>query len=198
MPHKFEPKDKNKLDTDWRRQNLPPLPTLEDLGLCPADIIADIGCGIGYFTVPAAQFVDRQNKVYALDTSAEMLAEVEKRAGEANVQNIVTVLTSEYDVKLPDRSVTFVLMVNVLHEIEDKSLFIREINRILTLNGKIAIIEWHKENADMGPPEEHRIGKDNVISMLQNLGFETGEPMEFAGKLYGLIAVKNKVLCMRV
>jgi len=194
MPHKFEAKDKNKLDTEWRRQNLPPLPTLEKFGLKAADTFADIGCGIGYFTVPAAQFVDGQNKVYALDTSDEMLAEVEKRAKEAGVQNIVSVLTSEYDFNLPDKSVTFALMVNVLHEIEDKARFIREINRILTLNGKIAIIEWNKENADMGPPAEHRIGQDEAASLLNSLGFETGEPMEFAGKFYGLVAVKNRDL----
>ncbi len=191
MPHKFEAKDKNKLDTEWRRQNLPPLPTLEKLGLSSADTFADIGCGIGYFTVPSAQFIDGQNKVYALDTSGEMLAEVEKRANEANVQNVVTVLTSEYDFNLPDNSITFALMVNVLHEIEDKPKFIREINRILALNGKIAIIEWHKENADMGPPAEHRVGQDEVALLLNTLGFETSEPMDFAGKFYGLVAVKN-------
>jgi ubiquinone/menaquinone biosynthesis C-methylase UbiE len=194
MPHKFEAKDKNKLDTEWRRQNLPPLPTLEKLGLKASDTFADIGCGIGYFTVPAAQFVDGQNKVYALDTSAEMLAETEKRAAEASVGNMITVLTDENDLKLPDASVTFALMVNVLHEIEDKQRFIREINRILALNGKIAVIEWNKENTDMGPPAEQRIGNDEVAALLNALGFKVGEPMEFAGKFYGLVAVKNKDL----
>lgn len=194
MPHKFEAKDMKKLDTEWRRQNLPPLPTLEKLGLSPADTVADIGCGVGYFTVPAAQFIAGINKVYALDTSAEMLTETLRRANEAGVQNIEAVLTDEYNLKLQDALVTFALMVNVLHEIEDKSKFIREINRILTLNGKIAVIEWHKENADMGPPAEHRIGQEETADLLNSLGFETGAVMDFAGKFYGLVAVKKRAL----
>jgi len=194
MPHKFEANDMKKLDTEWRRQNLPPLPTLEKLGLSPADTVADIGCGVGYFTVPAAQFIAGINKVYALDTSAEMLTETLRRANEAGVQNIEAVLTDEYDLKLQDALVTFALMVNVLHEIEDKSKFIREINRILTLNGKIAVIEWHKENADMGPPAEHRIGQEETAALLNSLGFETGAVMDFAGKFYGLVTVKKRAL----
>lgn len=194
MPHKFEAKDMKKLDTEWRRQNLPPLPTLEKLGLSPADTVADIGCGVGYFTVPAAQFIAGINKVYALDTSAEMLTETLRRANEAGVQNIEAVLTDEYNLKLQDALVTFALMVNVLHEIEDKSKFIREINRILTLNGKIAVIEWHKENADMGPPVEHRIGQEETAALLNSLGFEAGEAMDFAGRFYGVVGVKRSSL----
>ena len=102
MTHKFEPKNKNKLDNEWRRQNIPPLPTLEKLGLSSTDIVGDIGCGIGYFSISAAEMINSHNKVYALDTSEEMLTEVEKRASVADVSNIVTIKTSEYNLKLPD------------------------------------------------------------------------------------------------
>jgi ubiquinone/menaquinone biosynthesis C-methylase UbiE len=191
MAHKFDPLNLNKLDNAWRRQNLPPLPTLEKLGISPTDIIADIGCGVGYFTIPAAGMVDGANKVFALDTSAKMLAEVEKRISAGNILNIVAIKTSEYDLKLPDESVTFAFMVNVLHEIENKMQFIAEIKRILKPEGKIAIIEWEKENIEMGPPKEDRIGKDETAALLSSFGMVLNNSMQFVGLFYGLVAVKS-------
>lgn len=70
---------------------------------------------IGYFSIPAAEILTDRNKVFALDTSEEMLAKVGKRALVAGVSNVVTINTEEYDLKLPDDSITFALLVNVLH-----------------------------------------------------------------------------------
>lgn len=190
MTHKFDPININRLDNEWRRQNLPPLPTLEKLGLSSMDIVADIGCGVGYFTIPAAGMLESENMVYALDTSYQMLEEVKKRMSAAGVSNIVAIKTSEYDLKLPDESVTFALIVNVLHEIEDKAQFITEVTRILKPEGKIAIIEWEKENMEMGPPKEDRIGKDETIILLRSFGMRLSGSMQFADVSYGLVAVK--------
>jgi len=190
MTHKFDPININRLDNEWRRQNIPPLPTLEKLGLSSTDIVSDIGCGIGYFSIPAAGMLDSENKVYALDTSDQMLEEVKKRMSAANISNIVTIKTSEYDLKLPDESVTFALMVNVLHEIEDKAQFITEIRRILKPEGKIAIIEWEKENMEIGPPKEDRIGKDETAALLRSFDMILSGSIQITSVLYGLVAVK--------
>ncbi len=190
MTHKFDPANINRLDNEWRRQNIPPQPTLEKLGLTSADIVADIGCGIGYFTIPAAGMLASENMVYALDTSDQMLEEVKKRMSAADISNITAIKTSEYDLKLPEKSVTFALLVNVLHEIEDKAQFVTEVRRILKPEGKIAIIEWEKENMEMGPPKDHRIGKDETESLLKSAGIISASSMQITGALYGLVAVK--------
>jgi ubiquinone/menaquinone biosynthesis C-methylase UbiE len=191
MTHKFDPINLNRLDNEWRRQNIPPLATLEKLGLGSMDIVADIGCGVGYFTIPAAGMIESENKVYALDTSDQMLEEVKKRMSAADVSNIIAIKTSEYDLKLPDESVTFALIANVLHEIEDKAQFIIEVRRILKPEGKLAIIEWEKENMEMGPPKEDRIGKDETAALLRSFGMRLSSSMQFANALfYGLVAVK--------
>ncbi len=62
MVHKFNPKDLQKLDNPERRRLLPPEETLERLGLRKNDIIADIGCGIGYFSFAASKIVGTNGK----------------------------------------------------------------------------------------------------------------------------------------
>jgi len=190
MVHKFNPNSKKKLDDEWRRENLPPVETLKKLGLKTTDSVADIGCGIGYFTIPAAQMIG-DNSAYALDTSPEMLAEVELRSKAAGIKNIETVKTEELDLMIPDESVSFGLMVNVIHEIVDKIQFLEEISRIIKPGGKLAVIDWEKQAMEMGPPIDHRISSDEVKTLLKEIGFECQETMNFAKTFYGLVFVKN-------
>ncbi|MDR3583982.1 MAG: methyltransferase domain-containing protein [Desulfosporosinus sp.] len=191
MVHKFNPANKKKLDDPWRRENLPPIPTLEKLGLISGDTMADLGCGIGYFTIPAAEIVRESYKVFALDTSEEMLAEVEKRAVLAGLSNVVTVKTEEYDLMLPNESVSFALMVNVLHEIENKEKFLQEAHRLLKSTGKIAVVDWEKKLTEFGPPIDHRISIDEVRDMLERIGYKLIKDMQLAEVFYGLVAVKK-------
>lgn len=190
MAHKFNPINKNKLDNEWRRENLPPVETLEKLGLQAADVFADIGCGIGYFTIPAAKIIG-DNSAYALDTSPEMLAEVVQRSEAAGLNNIKTVKTEELDLLIPDEAVSFALLVNVIHEIVDKNQFLEETSRILKPGGKLAIVDWEKAQTEMGPPIDHRIAKDDVIAMLEEIGFYCQKTQAFTENFYGLVMVKN-------
>ncbi len=190
MVHKFNPENKTKLDNEWRRENLPPVETLEKLGLKASDSVADIGCGIGYFTIPAAKMIG-DNCAYALDTSPEMLAEVVQRSEAAGLNNIKTVKTEELDLLIPDEAVSFALLVNVIHEIVDKNQFLEEISRILKPGGRLAIIDWEKAQTPMGPPLDHRISKEEVTELLAEMNIICQQSLSFTENFYGLVLVKN-------
>ena len=188
--HKFNPLNKSKLDNEWRRAVLPPAKVLESLGLKQNDVVADVGCGIGYFTIPAAELA-APNKVYALDISEDMLAEVERRAQISGVENIVTVQTQEYDLKLPGSVVTFALLVNVIHEVDNKEKMLTEVSRILKPEGKLAIVDWEKIDMEAGPPVDVRIGREDIKQLLISTGFEILRDQDFRGIFYGISAVKK-------
>lgn len=187
MTHKFDAGNKSKLDSEWRRKSLPPELTLEKLGLDTEDILADIGCGIGYFTIPAAKILNPGNIIYALDTSAVMLEGLKERALESGVSNIITIQTEEYDLKLPDEVISFGLLVNVFHEIEEKQKFIQEIKRVLKPEGCLAIIEWKKESMEMGPPVSHRLSAEEIITILERENFKPYSKMEINGTYTALV-----------
>lgn len=190
MAHKFNASNKSKLDNEWRRENIPPKSTLKELGLLESDNFADIGCGIGYFSIAAADLVSENSKIFALDISDEMLEELEKRAVVADVSNIVTIKTNEYDLKLHDEAVSFSLLVNVLHELDDKDKFIKEIKRILKEDGKIAVMEWDKKEMDMGPPLDHRISRDELKKLFLDNNFKHESSNEYADMFYAEVFSK--------
>ena len=76
MSHKFNPASMHKLDNSGRREMLPPEKVLLLTGLKEGDIFLDIGAGIGYFAIPAAEITGESGKVIAADISPEMLDEL--------------------------------------------------------------------------------------------------------------------------
>lgn len=171
MTHKFDITQKSKLDNPKRRELLPVKQVLENIELKADEIFADIGCGIGYFSIPAAEIIGSLGKVYAVDVETEMLKELESRRIEHNIENIQVIHSEEYDLKLEDQLVSLAFLCTVLHEVEDKPRFLKEAKRILRKAGSIAIVEWIKRTSDWGPPISHRIAGDEVKELLQNAGF---------------------------
>lgn len=191
MTHKFNKSNRNKLDNEKRRQVMPPFKTLEMLGFTGGVDMADIGCGIGYFTIPAAEIADASSKIFALDISIEMLDDVEHRALEAGLSSIRPIIVEEYDLKLDNQSVGFVLVSNVLHEVDDKERFISEINRILKNGGRLAIIEWEKMQGESGPPLEDRLSYEELNELLSRNGYEGVEKQGIGQEFYGVTAIKK-------
>ena len=188
MSHKFDAKNKHKLDNAKRREMLPPEKTLISLGLKDGDIIADIGCGIGYFAIPASKIVGENGKVFAMDILPEMLKEVELKVKESSISNIETILTEENYLRLDSNKVTIAFISTVLHEAEDKEKFLSEIKRCICSNGRIAIVEWQKINGEFGPPIDHRLDKSELINILDKLGFSDVKSIDIGVDFYGIIA----------
>lgn len=190
MSHKFDVRNKHKLDNENRRKMLPPEKTLINLGLNAGDLMADIGCGIGYFSIPASKIVGDNGKIFALDILPEMLQEVEIRAKENNCNNIKTVLTEENNLKLEEGTITFAFISNVLHETEELDKFLGKVKKVMNSKGKIAIVEWQKINTEDGPPIEHRLDKLELAKLLDNLGFTDIRNIDISDNFYGITAEK--------
>lgn len=190
MTYKFDIKNKHMLDNERRREILPPEQTLISLNLNQGDIMADIGCGIGYFTFPASKIVGHNGKIYAMDILPEMLHDVEKRIQEDNISNIETILTEENDLMLEDNKVTRAFLCNVVHEAHEKEKFLREIKRIICPKGEIAIVEWEKINSDFGPPIKHRLDRMDLVKMLDIIGFSNIATIDMGEDFYGIMAQK--------
>lgn len=190
MAHKFGIHNKHKLDNEKRRAALPPYKTLADLGLQKGDIMADIGCGIGYFSIPAAEIVSESGKVFAIDISAEMIKELEGKLEENNTSNVKTIITEENDLKVDNDSISYAFICNVLHETDDIEVFLKEVMRVVKDIGKIVIVEWKKEESDYGPPLAHRLDHEEVSNAIANTGFKNIRYQEVGKYFYAVIAEK--------
>ena len=124
----------------------------------------DIGCGMGFFTIPMSGITGKNGKIIAVDLQPEMLAGLQKNAQKAGVDNI-TLHQCGYDtlnIKQWDESVGFVLIMMMLHEVPDADRLIREVHDALAPGGKLLFSE------PIGHVNKEKF--QHSVSMIQQTG----------------------------
>jgi ubiquinone/menaquinone biosynthesis C-methylase UbiE len=175
----------SKLEDPERLKELTPPETLKRVGLGGHDVVCDIGAGSGIFTIPAAKITD--NLVYALETDDEMLEVIAQKARNEKLTNIKTVKVTGDQFDIKENTADLVILVTVLHEIENKAAFIQEIKRIVKYNGRLVIIEFHKRQTPIGPPIVPRISQDEVMKLCNECGFVQSDEFNLGSNLYCMV-----------
>ncbi|HEY7983923.1 MAG TPA: methyltransferase domain-containing protein, partial [Ktedonobacterales bacterium] len=170
MPQKFDPRMKDQLLSDERQKLLQPAKLLRSLGLRAGDTLADIGCGPGFFTLPAAEIVGVRGLVYAADIQGDMLSAVKTRATEANLTNVQVIKSSDTEVPIRAASVDMALLAFTLHEIEPRARFLHRVSRLLKPTGKLVIIEWEKQSDAPSPPANPPLTAEDAIKDAEAAG----------------------------
>ncbi|WP_297058852.1 methyltransferase domain-containing protein [Thermosulfurimonas sp.] len=182
MAHRFDPREKHKLESPERRRHLPPERVLELLELKPGETLLDLGCGTGYFALPAAQRVGPSGRVFAVDVEEEMLAEVRKKA--SGIPQIELIRSETYRVPLPQAVAEAALLAFVLHEVEDPVRLLGEVRRLLKPGGRLLVLEWQKKETPMGPPVSERLTEEETRAFLKEAGFAALETSPFGDWFY--------------
>ncbi len=141
------------------------------LGLKPGMIVADIGAGVGYYSVRFAAKVGPAGKVFATDLQPEMLRLMRKRLERDHITNIEPVLGSETESKLPDQSLDMVVLVDVYHEFSEPRKMLASIRQALKPNGRLVLLEFRKEDPKVPIREEHKMSVAVVKQELAADGF---------------------------
>lgn len=103
--------------------------------------VADIGCGMGYFSITMGKMVGDTGAVIAVDLQQEMLDRMQKRAEKAGVSSrIRSVLAAENDIGIKE-PMDFVLAFWMVHEVPDIPQFLARVSLILKETGKFLIAE---------------------------------------------------------
>ena len=162
----------DRLDDPERLLWLPPAIVIGALGVRPGDVIADIGAGTGYFSLPLAEAVGPLGLVYAIDCQAEMLGRLQFKLDTGGISNIRAINADADSTGLPDASCNLVFLALVWHEIADRADLLREAKRILKPGGAIAVLDWRPDvKPEHGPPLHHRISASDAADSLHAAGF---------------------------
>ncbi len=145
---------------------------LDVLGVREGMIVADVGAGSGYFTMRIAKRVGASGRVIATDLQPEMLAMIEDKKKSAHLTNIVTILSTPRDAKLPRGEVDLVLMVDVYHELPYPAETLAQVRAALRPNGRVALVEYRAEDPKVAIKPEHKMTLDQVKKELAASRFE--------------------------
>jgi ubiquinone/menaquinone biosynthesis C-methylase UbiE len=130
----------------------------------PGDVALDVGCGMGYFSLPMAELVGPQGKVIAADLQEQMLAGLRRRAQRTNYSERIHPLLCSPDRIGLTEPLDFALAFWMVHEVQDQEAFLKEIHAALKEDGKFLIVE----------PRIHVSGRDfkRTVALADRLGFK--------------------------
>lgn len=144
---------------------------LAELRLRPGQVVCDLGCGNGFYTLELARRVGSTGTVYAVDIQPEMLKMLHKRMAAARLANIVPILGAEADPKLPRARFDLVLLVDVYHEFSHPEAMLAAIRRALRPGGQVALAEFRAEDPNVPIRPEHKMSKAQILREFNANGF---------------------------
>jgi ubiquinone/menaquinone biosynthesis C-methylase UbiE len=144
----------------------------EELKLKPGMAVCDMGSGNGYHTLPMAEAVGEKGKVYAVDIQPEMLEMLQKRAETKGFKNIVSIVNTTTDAKLPANSCDLILLVDVYHEFSNPVEMLTGMRKALKPGGVVVLVEFRSEDDSVPIKVEHKMSKPQIIKELAANGFK--------------------------
>jgi ubiquinone/menaquinone biosynthesis C-methylase UbiE len=128
--------------------------------------VLDLGCGMGFFSLPMAKMIGKRGKVVCIDLQEKMIKGLVKRAQKAGLSDRIKTRTCRQDslgVKALAGNIDFALAFALVHEVPDKERLFSEIYDTLRHDGKFLLVE----------PSGHVSKKDfeETVSAAQSAGF---------------------------
>ncbi len=191
---KWDLKRAQRLESEERKKEENPEKILQLFELKEGETLIDIGCGLGFYTLPAARIVGVKGRVFALDISAELLEALKKKVP-PELKKVVEIhliegLNFSLNQFLKGVSVNIVLMANLLHELEDKRKILKEAANVLVPEGRLGIVEWKKESMPVGPPLNERLSFEEINNLLQKASFKLKKTFPIGKTRQGYLAQK--------
>ena len=169
-----------------------PIKNLKQFGLRDDMLVADLGAGTGFYSIPAAQMVPR-GKVYAIEIQRDFLNTIKNKAKDANINNIECLhgnIEKKGGTKLKDGIVDAVIVSNILFQIENKERFIEEVKRILKTEGRVLLIDWLDGLPLIGTDSVKILPKEKAREMFETKGFSFDREIDAGLHHYGMILRK--------
>jgi predicted methyltransferase len=125
---------------------------LDRLGIKPGVRVADIGAGLGYYTVRLARRLGSSATIYAQDVSPEYLTQLEARLRREDVRGVTLVQGTPGDPRLPAASIDVAILSHMYHEITNPFEFLYRLHAALAPGARVAIIDVDKRTQAHGTP----------------------------------------------
>lgn len=150
---------------------------LKELDLKGSEVFMDAGCGDGHNAIKVIEDYGHKGTVYAVDIYDASIEDMENYKTENGVENLINI---EADITegipgVEDSSVDVVLLVNVFHGFKASRKLdegVEELKRIVSADGKIAIMDYKAWDVPNGPPTQVRSSPEDLEKLFNAHGLK--------------------------
>jgi demethylmenaquinone methyltransferase/2-methoxy-6-polyprenyl-1,4-benzoquinol methylase len=128
------------MESRFRYRFFSPMHILSGADIQPGQVVLEVGCGTGYFTLPAARLIGDQGCLVAMDVLPESIEFVSKKAQAANLRNVRVVKGDARDTGLESGSFDTVLLFGVIPApMLPLTRLLPEMHRVLKAEGILSV-----------------------------------------------------------
>ncbi|HEX4170219.1 MAG TPA: methyltransferase domain-containing protein [Bryobacteraceae bacterium] len=166
------------LDREERAREEKPDEAIAQLHLKPGMMVGDVGAGTGFYSLRIARAIAPSGVVFANDIQPGMLERLKANAKGQDVTNIVEVLGSASDPRLPAGKLDRVLLVDVYHEFSRPQRMLDRIRDSLKPSGELVLLEFRKEDPSVPIRPEHKMSLAEVKAEVTPEGYQFEKTVE--------------------
>jgi ubiquinone/menaquinone biosynthesis C-methylase UbiE len=109
-------------------------------GVAAGQDVLEVGCGSGFFTIPAAELVGESGHLWALDNNPAAVYHVKRKILQRGIKNVDVVLANALHTGLPDGGFDVAFLYGVIHNLWDRvETLLPEMHRVLKTGGILSI-----------------------------------------------------------
>jgi ubiquinone/menaquinone biosynthesis C-methylase UbiE len=179
------------MDESKRRQIMNPEAILIDIGLKPGLTFIDVGCGDGFFALPAAHIVGSEGRVYGVDIDREQINELRKKAASEDLTNVELKAGKAEEIIFCHDCADIVFFGNVLHDFQEPVSVLNNARKMIKDVGKLVNLDWKKIATTYGPPHSIRFDEVTATRLIESCGFKM-EAIKDLGPYHYLIITNPK------
>lgn len=131
--------------------------------------VAAMGSGSLALLPALSKAAGKTGKVYLVDNDPAIVEAVRTRIAAKKLANVTAILSQGDRLELPTRVGT-VVMVNVLHHLEDRGKFLEQVKTSLAPNGIVVVIDYYKRRMKVGPPVKDRVASSTALREASRQG----------------------------
>ena len=176
-------------DETERRKWQNPEDILASIGLRHGSTFVDLGCGEGFFALPAAKLVGEDGKVYGLDIDGEAIRRLKQKASKEGLKNLCLTVGEAEETLLCKKCADIVFFGIVFHDFRDPLRVLSNAQKMLKPTGRLIDLDWKKESMKFGPPLQIRFSQTRASSLIQSSGFKIKTVRKTGPYHYAIIAV---------
>jgi ubiquinone/menaquinone biosynthesis C-methylase UbiE len=128
------------MESRFRYRFFGPTNILRGAGIKPGKVVLEVGCGTGYFTLPAARLIGAEGRLVAMDVLQESVELVSRKVQEAGVKNVRVLKGDALDTGLESGTFHAALLLGVIPApMLPLNRLLPEMHRVLKAHGTLAV-----------------------------------------------------------